>query len=166
MPHPISCISASSGTIEKRAPRTRTFSELVRPVTFPRLSGFHLCYGDLDAKHFIDPADATKMVELANLIAGSVSRPITWLHMPVPIGRTDDAFYAPLKNLRLGSDTELYLGLVHAQDGVEGTRRRIETAKKYAPAFGIASECGISRGRDPRLALDFIKTYAAAAAVV
>ena len=106
------------------------------------------------------------MVELANLIAGSVSRPITWVHMPVPIGRADDAFYAPLKNLRLSSETELYLGLVHAQDGVEGTRRRIETAKKYAPAFGIASECGISRGRDPNTALEFIKTYAAAAAAV
>jgi methionine synthase II (cobalamin-independent) len=128
--------------------------------------GFHLCYGDLDAKHFIEPADATKMVELANLITRSVSRPITWLHMPVPIGRSDDAFYAPLENLRLNPETELYLGLVHAEDGVDGTRRRIETAKKYAPAFGIASECGISRGRDPNLALEFIKTYAGAAAAV
>ena len=126
--------------------------------------GFHLCYGDLDAKHFIEPADATKMVELANLIARSVSRPLTWLHMPVPIDRTDDAFYAPFENLRLGAGTELYLGLVHAQDGVEGARRRIETAKKCAPSFGIASECGISRGRDSNLALQFIKTYAGAAA--
>ena len=126
--------------------------------------GFHLCYGDLDAKHFIEPADATKMVELANLIARSVSRPLTWLHMPVPIDRTDDAFYAPFENLRLDAGTELYLGLVHAQDGVEGARRRIETAKKYAPSFGIASECGISRGRDSNLALQFIKTYAGAAA--
>jgi hypothetical protein len=106
------------------------------------------------------------MVELANLITRSVSRPITWLHMPVPIGRSDDAFYAPLENLRLNPETELYLGLVHAEDGVDGTRRRIETAKKYAPAFGIASECGISRGRDPNLALEFIKTYAGAAAAV
>src|SRR5262249_7955424 len=31
--------------------------------------GFHLCYGDLDGKHFVDPVDATKMVELANLSA-------------------------------------------------------------------------------------------------
>jgi hypothetical protein len=49
---------------------------------------------------------------------------------------------------------------------VEGTRRRIEKAKKYTPDFGIASECGISRGRDPNTALEFIKTYAAAAAAV
>jgi hypothetical protein len=125
--------------------------------------GFHLCYGDLDAKHFIEPVDATKMVELANLIGRSVARPTTWVHMPVPIDRTDDAFFAPLKNLRLGPETELYLGLVHAQDGVAGTRRRMETARKHAPPFGIASECGISRGRDPDLALQFIRTYAGAA---
>ena len=126
--------------------------------------GFHLCYGDLDGRHFIEPVDAAKMVELANLIGRSVSRPITWIHLPVPIDRADDAFYAPLKNLRLDLETELYLGLVHARDGVEGTLQRINTAKKYAPSFGIASECGISRGRDPDLALQFIRTYAGAAA--
>jgi methionine synthase II (cobalamin-independent) len=126
--------------------------------------GFHLCYGDLDAKHFIEPIDATKMVELANLITRHASRPTSWLHMPVPIDRNDDDFFRPLENLRLGPETELYLGLVHAQDGAAGTRRRIETARTYVSAFGIASECGISRGRDPQLALDFIKTYAEAAA--
>ena len=126
--------------------------------------GFHLCYGDYDGKHFIEPADATKMVELANLIVRSVPRSITWLHMPVPIARTDEAFFAPLAGLQLEPTTELYLGLVHAQDGVEGTRRRMEAARKYVPEFGIASECGISRGRDPDLALEFIKTYAGAAA--
>jgi methionine synthase II (cobalamin-independent) len=128
--------------------------------------GFHLCYGDLDGKHFIEPLDATKMVELANLIVRSVSRPVTWMHMPVPIDRTDDAFFKPLESLRLAPQTELYLGLVHAQDGVEGARRRIEAAKKRAPRFGIASECGISRGRDPNLAEKFIATYGAAAAIV
>jgi hypothetical protein len=127
--------------------------------------GFHLCYGDLDAKHFVEPTDAMKMVELANLIARSVQRPMTWMHMPVPIDRTDDAFYAPLKNLQLATGTELYLGLVHARDGVEGTARRIAVAKKHVQTFGIASECGISRGRDPNLALEFIKTYAGSAAI-
>ena len=58
--------------------------------------GFHLCYGDLDARHFVEPVDAAKMVELANLIARSVQRPIAW-NMPVPIDRADDAFYAPLE---------------------------------------------------------------------
>jgi hypothetical protein len=128
--------------------------------------GFHLCYGDYDAKHFVEPIDATKMVEFANLIAHSVPRPITWIHMPVPIDRTDDAFFAPLQNLQLATGTELYLGLVHAQDGVEGTTKRISAARGYVRDFGIASECGISRGREPNLALEFIKTYAGAAAAM
>lgn len=125
--------------------------------------GFHLCYGDLDGRHFVEPTDATKMVEMAHLIARHVPRAIAWMHMPVPIERSDDAFFAPLRELRLGPETELYLGLVHARDGVEGTRTRIAAASRVVERFGIASECGISRGRNPRLALDFIKTYAGAA---
>ena len=35
--------------------------------------GFHLCYSDLDGRHFIEPVDAAKMVELANLIGRSVT---------------------------------------------------------------------------------------------
>jgi hypothetical protein len=126
--------------------------------------GFHLCYGDLDAQHFVQPEDATKMVELANLMSHTVPRTINWMHMPVPIDRADDAFYQPLSGLQLAPETELYLGLVHAQDGVEGTRRRMAVARKYVPEFGIASECGISRGRDRNIALKFIETYAGAAA--
>lgn len=126
--------------------------------------GFHLCYGDLDAKHFVQPIDATKLVEMANLITRSVNRSINWIHMPVPMDRSDDAYFAPLKNLRLQDRTELYLGLVHAQDGLEGTKKRIAAAKKYVSNFGIGSECGISRGRDANVAMAFIKTYAAAAA--
>jgi hypothetical protein len=155
--------------------RARSFPgmEQVFAANFARLGsavpsdvelGFHLCYGDLDAKHFVEPLDATKMVEMANLITRSVPRPITWIHMPVPIDRTDAAFFAPLTNLQLGERTELYLGLVHAQDGVEGARTRIAAAQQFVGNFGVASECGISRGRDPNLALTFIETYAGAAA--
>ncbi len=49
---------------------------------------------------------------------------------------------------RLPEDTELYLGLVHFEDGVAGTQHRIETASRYAPSFGVAAECGL--GRVPR----------------
>jgi hypothetical protein len=140
-----------------------TFARLGNAVPADVELGFHLCYGDLDARHMVEPVDATKMTELANLIVSSVTRPVTWMHVPVPINRTDDAFYRPLERLRLAPSTELYLGLVHAKDGVEGTIKRIAAARKHISNFGIASECGISRGRDPNLALEFIKTYAGAA---
>jgi hypothetical protein len=142
------------------------FSRLGSAVPNDVELGFHLCYGDLDAKHFVQPIDTTKMVEMANLITRSVRRPINWIHMPVPIDRTDDAFFAPLRGLQLGPATELYLGLVHAEDGIEGAKKRIEAAGKYVSNFGVASECGISRGRNANVALDFIRAYAAAAAAI
>lgn len=142
---------------------TDSFARLAAAVPAEVELGFHLCYGDLDARHFIEPLDATKMVEMANLIAGHVDRPIAWLHMPVPIARDDEAFYAPLRELRLSSDTELYLGLVHAEDGLDGTLRRIAAARRHTGSFGIASECGIARGRTPAVVRNFLEVYAGAA---
>lgn len=126
--------------------------------------GFHLCYGDMDAKHSVEPLDLGKAVELANLLCQAADRAVQWVHMPVPMERHDEAYFAPLADLRLPAQTELYLGLIHAADGVAGTRERIATARKYVADFGIASECGISRGRDPSVALEFLRVYAAAAA--
>ena len=68
--------------------------------------------------------------------------------MPVPIERDDDDFFAPLRELRLPEETELYLGLVHFEDGAAGTQRRIDTAARHVASFGVATECGI--GRIPR----------------
>jgi len=123
--------------------------------------GFHLCYGDWDAKHFIERLDATKLVEVANALTAAAPRPITYIHMPVPINRADDAYYEPLNNLRLAPGTELYLGLVHS-DGIEATKKRIATASKYAADFGIATECGIARCRTPEIVHSLLDVYAGA----
>jgi methionine synthase II (cobalamin-independent) len=121
--------------------------------------GFHLCYGDWDAKHFIEPLDATKLVEVANALTVAASRPITYIHMPVPINRADDAYFEPLSKLRRSPDTELYLGLVHG-DGVEATKKRISAASKYVSDFGIATECGIARCRTPEMVRSLLEVYA------
>ncbi|HZO37007.1 MAG TPA: hypothetical protein VFB41_09045 [Solirubrobacteraceae bacterium] len=114
--------------------------------------GYHLCYGDIpdtpgavEGKHFVEPRDTSLLVKLANAISSGVDRPIHWFSMPVPIARDDDAYFEPLTELRLPDGCELYLGLVHHQDGAEGARRRIATAQRYVPAFGVASECGLGR---------------------
>lgn len=109
--------------------------------------GFHLCYGDFGARHFVEPVDASKMVEVMNAFSAAVKHPIAYFHIPVPIARTDDDFYRPLQALKLSQGTELYLGLVHAKDGADGTRRRIDVARKYVDGFGIATECGFARAR-------------------
>jgi hypothetical protein len=107
--------------------------------------GYHLCYGDFEHAHFKQPADTSKLVDLANALAARVARPISWIHLPVPRDRDDVAYYAPLRDLALGDETELYLGLVHFTDGIEGTQRRIAAALSVVPAFGVATECGMGR---------------------
>ena len=85
------------------------------------------------------------MVRVANALVDGLERPLNWLHLPVPRERDDEAYYAPLSDLRLADDTELYLGLVHHTDGMEGTQRRMAAASKVVPAFGISTECGLGR---------------------
>jgi len=121
--------------------------------------GIHLCYGDWRAKHFVEPIDAGKMVTLTNAIMKAVSRPIAYVHMPVPIDRSDDAFFRPLAELKLKKDTELYLGVVHA-DGPEGVKRRADAARKYVSDFGIATECGMARSRKPDFVMSLLKIHA------
>jgi hypothetical protein len=115
--------------------------------------GFHLCYGDLYHKHFVEPEDMTLLVGLANDIVSRISHPVSWIHVPVPKSRDDIAYFEPIKNLNIPSSTKIYLGLVHANDE-EGTRKRIKTAQSVLPNFGIATECGI--GRTPEEELDSI----------
>jgi hypothetical protein len=120
--------------------------------------GYHLCYGDAEHKHFKQPEDTSKLVEVANAISAGVTRTINWIHMPVPRDRSDDAYFAPLRNLKLHPETELYLGLVHFTDGVEGTRQRIATAVQYVPTFGVATECGLGR-RPPETIADLLRIH-------
>jgi hypothetical protein len=109
--------------------------------------GLHLCYGDFAGRHFVEPKDASKMVEFANALTTTIARKLAYIHMPVPVGRSDDAFHRPFRDLKLAAGTELYLGVVHVQDGVAGTKARIAAARRYVPAFGIATECGMARAR-------------------
>jgi len=102
---------------------------------------------------------------VANAISAGVTRTINWIHMPVPRDRSDDAYFAPLRNLKLHPETELYLGLVHFTDGVEGTRQRIATAVQYVPTFGVATECGLGR-RPPETIATLLRIHSEVAAPV
>jgi hypothetical protein len=128
--------------------KTRVIEQLVRlgnQVPGDVELGYHLCYGDAGHKHFVEPADTGKLVDVANGIAAGLQRSLNWISMPVPRNRSDDAYFAPLKSLQLHPETELYLGLVHFTDGVEGTRLRIEAAQRVVKDFGVATECGFGR---------------------
>ena len=68
--------------------------------------GIHLCYGDYGHRHWKEPATTANMVAVYNALSERVTRPINWLHMPVPRSRDDDAYYAPLRDLRLKPGNE------------------------------------------------------------
>jgi hypothetical protein len=124
--------------------------------------GFHLCYGDFGHQHFVQPKDMSVLATLTGQIVTGLRRPLDWVHMPVPRDRDDDAYFAPLRRLRLPADTELFLGLIHATDGMDGVRRRIAAAQQWVPAFGVAAECGFGR-RAPESIPALLRLHRAAA---
>jgi len=131
---------------------------LVNAVSSDVDVGLHLCYGDIGHRHFFEPKDMARLVDIAKTVKAQAKRDITFLHMPVPKDRTDSEYFAPLKELELGP-TELYLGVVHYND-LEGTKRRIAAAHTATAKFGVATECGM--GRTPADQLDSILEISAA----
>jgi hypothetical protein len=112
--------------------------------------GYHLCYGSPADEHMVQPKDSGIMVEMVNAVSARVRRPIDFFHLPVPKGRTDDGYFAPLASLKLRPETELYLVLIHHNDAA-GDAARLAAARRYARVDGIGTECGMARGDPARL---------------
>jgi hypothetical protein len=123
---------------------------------------YHLCYGDSNHRHVVEPTDMGDMVEFVNRVSRRISRPVQLVHMPVPRSRTDQAYFEPLERLELRPETELCLGLIHYTDGVEGAKKRLAAAGKYVSRFSIATECGFGR-RDPSTIPELLRIHAAVA---
>lgn len=126
---------------------TESIARVSKDIPDEVFVGLHLCYGDPEGEHLIQPKDLGLSVEFYNDVATRTNRQFDWVHMPVPIDRDDDAYFEPLTKLNLSSGTRLYLGLVHKEDGLEGAARRLASAARYAQNFGVAAECGM--GREP-----------------
>jgi ubiquinone/menaquinone biosynthesis C-methylase UbiE len=121
--------------------------------------GFHFCLGHDEQTERHVPRDTGRMVDVANALAASLDRPLNWIHVPLARERTDGAFVAPLRDLRLHPETELYLGALHPGDTAESSRRRIEAAQDVAPEFGLATPCGWGR-LPPRLVPELVSAHA------
>jgi hypothetical protein len=112
--------------------------------------GFHLCYGDVANKHFVEPKDTAMIAKVIRRLHTDVTRKIGWIHLPVPKDRDDVAYLQPLAEVlpALTRDgTIIYLGLVHAGDE-SGTKRRIAIARECLGPdieWGIGTECGMGR---------------------
>jgi hypothetical protein len=138
------------GPVDFRTETLTVLAEVGDAVPEPIDLGYHLCYGSPADEHMVQPKDTGIMVEMTNAIAARVKRPIQFFHLPVPKPRTDDAYFAPLEQLRLGSGTELYLGLIHHNDA-QGDAARLAAARRHARVDGVATECGMARGDPTRL---------------
>ncbi|MFO1161178.1 MAG: hypothetical protein U1E60_20210 [Reyranellaceae bacterium] len=113
--------------------------------------GYHLCYGSPRDEHLVQPKDSAILVEMMEGIAGATRRRIDFFHIPVPQGRTDDAFYAPLAAWKRPAGTKLYLGLLH-HDDASGDRARVAAARRHVSGdFGLSAECGWGRTEPGRL---------------
>jgi hypothetical protein len=119
--------------------------------------GYHLCYGSPRDAHVVMPKDTAILVEISNGLIDHLVRRLDFLHLPVPQDRTDAAYHAPLRDLRLPSGTTLYLGLIHHDDAV-GDQARIAAASAFVPSFGVATECGWGRG-DPERIPDLLAAH-------
>lgn len=111
--------------------------------------GMHNCYGDMQHRHWHEPASLAVVVERAQMVMKATPRKINFFHCPVPKSAEEfiDAYLAPLKNLIPlfeAHGTEVYLGLVH-EHKPELTKKYIEAASKVLPKFGVAAECGGGR---------------------
>jgi len=123
---------------------------------------YHFCYGDNNHRHSVEPIDMGDMTDMANRLTRAVKRPINLIHMPVPRDRSDDAYFAPLKDLKLAPQTEIALGLVHLTGGLDGIKQRMATARRHLGSFAIATECGFGR-RPPETMPTLIQLHADAA---
>jgi hypothetical protein len=88
--------------------------------------------------------DTGLMAQFFNAIRARSSRRIDWLHLPVPRHHGEVEYFAPLHGLERDAGTELYLGLLYPDDGIERTRQKLEVACGCVGEFGVAAACGLN----------------------
>lgn len=133
--------------------KTQIADELVRignAVPADVEMGYHLCYGSPADAHLAMPKDTGIMVEMVHRFLPGLKRGMDYLHMPVPQDRTDGAYFAPLRDMKLPEGCEFYLGLIHYNDP-EGDKARTAAACKVIDTFGISTECGWGRTAPERV---------------
>jgi len=112
--------------------------------------GYHWCYGTLGGWPITPLESLDLCTRLSNRAVELAGRRVDFIHMPVPKERTDDAFYAPLEQLKIG-DTKMYLGIVHHDDEPGGFEKRLHAARQHLDDFGVGSVCGYGRRPESEL---------------
>ncbi len=83
----------------ERSSATSPRSAICRPhIPADVALGYHFCFGTLGGWPRFQPDDLGQAVKLANAFVAASGRRVDWIHIPV-LDRSDDAFFAPLKDL-------------------------------------------------------------------
>jgi hypothetical protein len=142
-------------------PRNETVARLVTLMNLVPAGaelGMHICYGDISHQHWKDP-DVGVMVAFTNAVRKKLTHTLDYVHFPVPHDWDTAEHFAGYDDLELDPETEIFLGLVHAADGVDGARRRIDAAGQILGSFGVATSCGLGR-REPHEIDDILRLHA------
>lgn len=117
--------------------------------------GMHLCYGDYGHQHFVQPESLDLQVRVVNAVTQAARRPVSWFSFTVPQAQRDDAYFAPLRDLRTGPDTELDFALVPYHPGKQDAGTTTEQVRRIdehlaesaagARGWGVCTECGMGR---------------------
>ncbi|MFZ2066409.1 MAG: hypothetical protein WAV27_10550 [Xanthobacteraceae bacterium] len=149
-----------AGAIERNLDEVRQLSpHIPRDVAL----GYHFCFGTLGGWPRFQPDDLSQTVKLANAFVAASGRPVDWIHIPV-LDRSDDAFFAPLRDLD-PQGARVYLGAIH---NMTRFKERVATARKFLPTFGLGAYCGFGRepvSALPRILNDHLDAVAMAAKV-
>ncbi len=146
------------GSIERNLAEVRN---LVPQIPADVALGYHFCFGTLGGWPRFRPDDLGQAVKLANGFVAASDRKVDWIHLPI-LDRSDDAFFAPLKDLD-PRGARVYLGMIH---NMPGFTARLQTARKYLPEFGLGAYCGFGRlttAQLPSLVSEHIEAVALAA---
>lgn len=122
--------------------------------------GIHLCLGDMNHRALGRMRDVRPLVLLANAIARQwpEGRPLDFVHAPFAAAieppPLEEAFYAPLRELRLPDETRFVAGFVHEGRSLEEQRRVLGIIEAAARRrVDVATSCGLGRrDRDAALA--------------
>lgn len=129
--------------------------------------GIHLCLGDMNHRALGKMTDATPLVLLANAIARAwpEGRPLEFVHAPfaaaeIPPPLSED-FYAPLRQLQLGTGVRFIAGIAHESQPLPDQQRlRSIVDRAVGSPVDISTSCGLGR-RDETAALAALDRIAA-----
>jgi len=108
--------------------------------------GYHTCFGTLSGWPSRQPPSLGGSVILANTAIAASNRKVEFLHIPT-LGVNDDAWFAPLKELK-ADGARIYMGSIHHLHGAGGMRDQLRVIRNYLADFGLGSPCGFGRSAD------------------